>query len=201
MYALCALGVAIAQIISNFFDAKFDAIWLSVAVSACEFLYVIFKFSPSLIPSDSKPFKNPLRQLSREPCSANWMIPKLYVLDELSSFLLPHPTINDIAITAVNPTANTFFIVLIISSPFYLSCTFLQIEKKKSPKQICLRRIIRGTTQIDTRCVHLNHILSYMPTLVTGRVPGDSYLLLSKSPSKVHSPGKSYCNLTTCSSL
>ena len=105
MYALCALGVAIAQIISNFFDTKFDAIWLSVAVSACEFLYVIFKFSPSLIPSDSKPFKNPLRQLSREPCSANWMIPKLYVLDELSSFLLPHPTINDIAITAVNPAA------------------------------------------------------------------------------------------------
>ena len=108
---------------------------------------------------------------------------------------------DDIAITAVNPAANTFFIALIISSPFYLSCTFLQIEKKKSPKQICLRRIIRGTTQIDTRCVHLNHILSYMPTLVTGRVPGDSYLLLSKSPSKVHSPGKSYCNLTTCSSL
>jgi hypothetical protein len=63
------------------------------------------------------------------------MIPKLYVLDELSSFLLPHPTINDIAITAVNPAANTFFIVLIISSPFYLSCTFLQIEKRKAPSK------------------------------------------------------------------
>ena len=129
------------------------------------------------------------------------MIPKLYVLDALSSFLLPHPTIKDIAMTAVNPAANTFFIVLIIHSPFEFKLYVSSIEKKKSPKQICLRRIIRGTTQIDTSCVHLNHILSYMPTLVTGRVPGDSYLLLSKSPSKVHSPGKSYCNLTTCSSL
>ena len=89
----------------------------------------------------------------------------------------------------------------IIHSPFEFKLYVSTIEKKKSPKQICLRRNIRGTTQIDTRCVHLNHILSYMPTLVTGRVPGDSYLLLSKSPSKVHSPGKSYCNLTTCSSL
>ena len=75
LYALCALGVAMPQIISTLSETKLLAIWEAVPISAAAFLYSIVRFLPSSIPSSFSPSINPSRQLSRDPCSANCEIP------------------------------------------------------------------------------------------------------------------------------
>ena len=128
-------------------------IWLAVPPSACAFSYRTVRFLPSTIPSSARPCKNPVRQLSREPCSANCPIPTVYspsatsgasaassLLSSaacvvvsaalvsaavVSAVLLPHPAS---AIIAAIAAAITFTLFLIIKSslPVLVFHCFLQ---------------------------------------------------------------------------
>ena len=67
LYALWALGVAIAQMRSTFCPAKFVLICAANPGSACAFSSNTVRFFPSTIPFSASPSRKPSRQLSREP--------------------------------------------------------------------------------------------------------------------------------------
>ena len=104
---------------------------------------------PSTMPSSARPCKNPVRQLSKEPCSANWPMPTVYspsasstpaasvVVSSdaasavvsaavvsaavVSAVLLPHPANAIIAAIAAAITFTLFLIIFSSCLPFGFS--------------------------------------------------------------------------------